>query len=63
MRIRLKEPYLSILPGKACDLEESVYGKVTELLPTDAPVPLGKHVVTVIYHDSNLYSQCPQRQI
>ena len=29
--------------------------KVTELLPQDAPVPKGKHVVTLSYHDDNLH--------
>lgn len=31
------------------------YGKVTELLPTDALQPKGKHVTTISYHDTNLY--------
>ena len=37
------------------DWEESVCGKVEEVLPTDAPEPLGKHVVTISYHDTNLH--------
>ena len=38
-----------------CDWEESVYGKVQELTPHDAPAPLGKNVVTISYHDENVY--------
>ena len=38
-----------------CDWEESVYGKVKELTPHDASAPLGKHVVTISYHDANLH--------
>ena len=33
---------------------ETVYGKVLELLPTDAPKPLGNSVTTVTYTDANL---------
>ena len=33
----------------------SVYGNVTELLPTDAPKPLGNPVVTITYEVANLY--------
>ena len=32
-----------------------MHGNVTELLPEDAPTPKGKHVVTISYHDDNLY--------
>ena len=28
---------------------------MTELIPQDAPVPKGKHVVTASYHDANLH--------
>ena len=30
-----------------------MHGKVSEVLPLDAPVPLGKDVVTISYHDAN----------
>ena len=33
----------------------SVYGNVTELLPNDAPTPLGKQVVLTHYVDANLF--------
>ena len=55
IRIRTEEPDLSGLPDQVFDWEKSVYGEVTELLPDDAPRPLGKEVVTISYHDANLY--------
>ena len=55
IRIRSEEPDMSDLPEKVCDWEESAHGKVSEVLPTDTPEPLGKFVVTVSYHDANLY--------
>ena len=55
IRIRTEEPDLSGLPDQAFDWEESIYGEVTELLPEDAPRPLGKSVTTISYHDANLY--------
>jgi len=32
-----------------------VYGPVSELVPDDAPLPLGKPVITTTYVDANLY--------
>ena len=55
IRIRPEEPDMSDLPERIYDWEESVYGKVSEVLPTDAPEPLGKFAVTISYHDANLY--------
>ena len=55
IRIRTEEPDMSSIPTTPYDWEESVYGKVKELTPHDAPTPLGKHVVTISYHDANLY--------
>ena len=55
IRVRAEEPDMSGLPDQALDWEESIYGKVTEILPTDAPAPLGKSVVTVSYHDASLF--------
>ena len=45
---------MSDMPEAIYDWEESVYGKVSEVAPTDAPEALGKHVVTISYHDANL---------
>ena len=55
IRFRTEEPGLSSIPTTTYDWEESVYGKVSELLPEDTPPPKGKHVVTTSYHDANLY--------
>ena len=55
IRIRPGEPDVSDVPEKVCDWEESVHGKVLEVLPTDALEPLGKFVITISYHDENLH--------
>ena len=55
IRIRPNEPDISDIPEKVHDWEGSVHGKVSEVLPTDTPEPLGKFVVTISYHDANLY--------
>ena len=55
IRIRTEQPDLSGLPDQLFEWEKSVYGEVKELLPEDAPRSLGKEVVTVSYHDANLY--------
>ena len=41
------------MPITPYEWEESVYVKAFELLPQDAPMPEGKHVATVSYHDVN----------
>jgi hypothetical protein len=33
---------------------QSVYGEITEVIPQDAPAPLGKDVTTTHYVDANL---------
>ena len=55
IRIRTEQPNLSGLPDQLFEWEKSVYGEVKELLPEDAPRSLGKEVVTISYHDANLY--------
>jgi hypothetical protein len=42
------------LPAKAYDWTYTVYGKVEELLPVDAPGPLGNHVTLPHYFDANM---------
>ena len=37
------------------DWEESVRGKIEEVLPTDSLEPLEKCTVTISYHEDNLY--------
>jgi hypothetical protein len=55
IRIRTNEPNHNELPVQDFDWCHSVYGEVKELLPRDAPKPLGKPVTTVTYMDANLY--------
>ncbi|MGL5917965.1 MAG: reverse transcriptase domain-containing protein, partial [Cetobacterium sp.] len=55
IRIRTEEPDYSDLPQKIYDWEHSVYRGATELMPLDAPVPLGLPVVMTTYVDANLY--------
>ena len=55
IRIRTEEPSLDNLPEQAFDWCYSVYGTVEELVPSDAPKPLGRTVTTVTYTDANLY--------
>lgn len=55
LRVRTEEPDFSNLPEKKYDWEYSVYGDVQEILPHDAPEPLGKPVVLTTFVDANLY--------
>jgi hypothetical protein len=55
LRVRTGEPDYSDLPTNEYTWERSVYGNVVELLPTDAPEPLGNPVVHTSYVDANLY--------
>jgi hypothetical protein len=54
IRFRTHEPDFSNLPDQSFDWLRSVYGRVKEIKPTDAPKPLGKYVVTHSYVDANL---------
>jgi hypothetical protein len=55
IRVRTQEPDYSTLPEEQYDWSYSVYGNVNELVPQDAPEPLGKAVVITTYEDANLY--------
>jgi hypothetical protein len=55
LRVRTGEPDYSDLPDNEYSWERSVYGDVVELLPLDAPEPLGNPVVHTSYVDANLY--------
>ena len=54
IRIRTEEPDYSDIPELTFDWSYSVYGNVKELLPTDAPEPLGNYVTLSHYVDANL---------
>jgi hypothetical protein len=53
--VQINEPDYSSLPDQEFDWERSVYGNVSEMLPPDAPQPLGKFVTLMHYFDANLY--------
>jgi hypothetical protein len=55
IRVRTGVPDFSELPDQDFDWCYTVYGTVQELLPKDAPIPLGNVVTTVTYTDANLY--------
>ncbi len=55
IRIRVHEPDYSEIPPDHYDWASSVYGNVEELLPHDAPEPLGNYVRITHYVDANLY--------
>ena len=54
LRFRTHEPDYSDLPTKEYDWT-STYGEVTELMPKDAPEPLGRMVTLTHYVDANLF--------
>lgn len=54
LQFQVHKPDNSDLPEKHYDWS-SVYGEVSELLPEDALVPLGKHVTLTHYVDANLF--------
>ena len=55
IRVRVHEPDYSTLESPTLDWSKSVYGKVKEQVPEDAPEPLGKYVTLTHYVDANLY--------
>ena len=55
VRVRTEEPDYSAIPKKLYDWEQSVYAGAEEVIPDDAPKPLGKPVVMTTFVDANLY--------
>jgi hypothetical protein len=55
IRVRTEEPDYSDLPDIEYDWSSSVYGTMTEILPSDTPPPLGKFVTLTHFVDANLY--------
>jgi hypothetical protein len=55
IRFRVREPDYSALPEQHFDWAQSVYGNVTEEIPSDAPTPLGRRVISSHYWDASLY--------
>jgi hypothetical protein len=54
IRVRTEEPDYSDLPDADYDWSKTVYGEIKEILPTDAPEPLGNYVTLSHYVDANL---------
>ena len=52
IRFRTKEPAYQHLSGQELDWSRSIYGKVAEELPKNAPEPLGKPVFTTTFLDA-----------
>ena len=55
IRVMTGEPDYSEYPDQQYDWMHSVYGQVKEVVPPNAPKPLGKPVVITTYVDANLY--------
>ena len=55
IRVRTDIPDLSSFPDQKFDWSYTTYGNVKEVLPDDAPTPLGKPVTLTTYVDANLY--------
>jgi hypothetical protein len=55
IRVKISKPNFDELPEQNFDWCYSVYGSVEELIPKDAPPPLGNKVITVTYTDAILY--------
>ena len=54
IRVRTHEPDLTDVPIHEYDWARSVYGEVKEVLPEDAPSPLGNRVTLTSYVDAKL---------
>ena len=61
LRFRTHEPDYSDLPSKEHEWS-LVYGELQELLPEDAPPPLGKQVTLTHYVDANLFHDALSRR-
>ena len=55
IRVHTKPPDYSDLPDPDYDWSSTAYSGAEELLPCDAPEPLGKPITLATYVDANLY--------
>jgi hypothetical protein len=53
--VRTDETNYSGLPDQLLDWATSIYGNVSEMLPTNEPPALGKYITLTHYFDANLY--------
>jgi hypothetical protein len=54
IHVSTEEPDFSDIPHPEYDWTYTVYGKIKELLPKDAPETLGKYITLSHYGDANL---------
>ena len=54
IRVRVNEPDYTDLPTEEYDWMRSIYGNIQEVVPEDAPRPLGSYVTTMSFVDANL---------
>ena len=54
IRFRTDEIDYSMIPHQEYDWDNTPYGEKGELMPAEAPPPLGKRVVLTHYFDANL---------
>jgi hypothetical protein len=54
IHVRTEEPDYSDVPDNQYDWTYTVYGNTKEVLPKDAPEPLGEHETLPYYIDANL---------
>jgi len=54
IHIHVSEPDYSTLPDQDFDWMHTVYGELSEILPSDAPEPLGEYVTLTHYVNANL---------
>jgi hypothetical protein len=62
IRVRTEEPDYSDVPDHQYDWMYTVYGNTEEVLPKDAPEPLGKSVILSHYTDANLMHDVTTRK-
>jgi hypothetical protein len=55
IHVHTDKPDYSGLPKQEFDWATSVYGNISEVLPTNSPSPLSKYVTLTHYFDANLY--------
>jgi hypothetical protein len=55
IQVKVLDPDFNLLPEQELDWCHGVYGKIEELLGTDAPKPFGNALTMVTYTDANFY--------
>jgi hypothetical protein len=63
IRVKVLQPVYDGFLDQKFDWCHSIYGDVEDLVPKDAPRPLGKPVTTTTYTDANLYHDMLTRRL